>query len=90
MVLCRDNVMDFTLQEQVAISKNLRYLRKKKELTLTQASKLSEIPRGSLACYESYGSISRKRLEILANTYEIPIDLFVMKHEDFVNVIENL
>lgn len=88
MVICRNNKSDFTMKEQVALGKNLRYFRKRKGLTLRRVSEETDISKGTLGVYESYGKISLERLIKLSNYYSIPMEDLLTNHKDFVNKYE--
>lgn len=64
--------------EQMRIAKNLKMLRTIHNLTQSQVSRDTGIPRGTLASYERCGEISQERLEMLANYYEVPWEFMVM------------
>lgn len=70
-----------TVSEQGHIAKNLKMLRVLYNLTQSQVSKDTGIPRATLAAYERCGEISQDRLESLADYYEVPAEFMTMAWE---------
>ena len=75
--------MSTKAKECINIGKNMKYIRNKRGVTVTQLGEDLNIPRGSVATYESYGSISVQRLQMFADYYGIDVDLFYTDHEQF-------
>lgn len=73
---------------QPNVNRNLKYLRVRNGLSLGQLSKELGIPRGSIGCYESCGSISPWRLEVFANFYGVDSEMLKMKPEEFIKEME--
>ena len=69
-----------TVQRTINIAKNLRNVRKQKGFTLSQVSKQTGIPRGTIGCYESYGNVGPERLQTLCDLYGVDIEWITEKH----------
>ena len=68
---------------------NLTYLRNRVSLTQKEVSERTGIPKGTLSCYENYGSISKERAELLCDFYGVDMDLITLYPDKFISAVEN-
>lgn len=64
--------------EHQRIALNLKMLRVLHCLSLSQVSRDTGIPKGTLSSYEREGKISQERLKKLADYYEVPSEFMTM------------
>lgn len=78
----------YNVRQRLNIGSNLRYLRNLKGLTLQELSKETNIPRGTLGAYESYGEIGPVLLKILCDFYNVKEGWLIMKPDNFIKKLE--
>lgn len=78
-----------TVEQNLNLARNLKYLRKKSGFTLAAFSKLMGIPKGTYSVFESYGEgMGQNRLNKIYDFYKINETMALMNPREFIKKYE--